>query len=119
MYYGYHPREAIASFKQAAKFDTNCAMAYWGEALAMGPTYNGGYSYKMNKGVPAVMKLMEDNSASCTGKEKDLIGAMKVRYNLADTADTERKQLNKDYVEALRPLVAEIPGRPGCKSFVC
>jgi glutamine amidotransferase-like uncharacterized protein len=63
MYYGYLPREAIASFKQAAKFDSSCAMAYWGEALAMGPTYNGGYSYKMNKGVPAVIKLMEDNSA--------------------------------------------------------
>ncbi|HYK45407.1 MAG TPA: hypothetical protein VEV83_09575 [Parafilimonas sp.] len=109
MYYGYHPREAIASFKQAAKFDSTCAMAYWGEALAMGPTYNGGYSYKMNKGVPAAIELMDHNAANCTEKEKDLISAMKARYNLADTADTERKRLNKDYVEVLRPLVAKYP----------
>src|SRR4029079_9326337 len=29
-YYGYHFREALASFKEAARFDKNCAMAYWG-----------------------------------------------------------------------------------------
>jgi len=32
MYYSYHSREAIASFKEAARFDNNCAMAYWGQA---------------------------------------------------------------------------------------
>ena len=37
MYYSYHSREAIASFKEAARFDSSCAMVYWGQALAMGP----------------------------------------------------------------------------------
>ena len=45
MYYSYHSREAIASFKEAAKFDSLNAMVYWGQALAMGPSYNFGYIY--------------------------------------------------------------------------
>jgi hypothetical protein len=42
MYYSYHFVEAIASFKEAAKFDSTCAVLYWGQALAMGPDYNFG-----------------------------------------------------------------------------
>ena len=58
MYYSYHMREAIASFKEAARFDSSCAMAYWGQALAMGPTYNSGYSYKMSIVVPKALENM-------------------------------------------------------------
>src|SRR4051794_35460161 len=32
-YYGYHFTEALASFKEASRFDPACAMAYWGQAL--------------------------------------------------------------------------------------
>ena len=46
MYYGYHWREAWASFKEAARFDPGSAMAYWGEALALGPGYNFSLHYK-------------------------------------------------------------------------
>src|SRR5262245_51109129 len=52
MYYSYHSREAIASFREAARFDSSSAMTYWGEALALGPTYNYGYSYKQHKTIP-------------------------------------------------------------------
>src|ERR1700761_6348639 len=31
-YYGYHFNEALASFKEAARFDPDCTMAYWGQA---------------------------------------------------------------------------------------
>ena len=53
-YYGYHLKEAYASFKEAARFDQNCAMAYWGQALSLGPYYNT-YYYKMGKEVPVVV----------------------------------------------------------------
>src|SRR5438105_4186723 len=39
-YYGYHFREALTSFKESARFDSTCTMAYWGQALASGPYYN-------------------------------------------------------------------------------
>src|SRR5688572_21614227 len=47
MYYSYHFREAVASFREAARFDSTCAMIYWAQALSMGPDYNYGYNYKM------------------------------------------------------------------------
>ena len=40
LYYSYHLTEALASFKEAARFDPECTMAYWGQALSMGPYYN-------------------------------------------------------------------------------
>src|SRR5690348_15049033 len=39
-YYSFHFREALASFKESARFDSTCVMAYWGQALASGPYYN-------------------------------------------------------------------------------
>jgi len=110
MYYSYHAREAVASFKEASKFDSSCAMTYWGQALAMGPAYNGGYSYKMKKDVPAVIQRMNSATSKISDEEKDLIDAMNSRYNTTDTADKQRKQLNAMYAGAMQPLVAKYPG---------
>lgn len=109
MYYSYHSREAVASFKEAARFDSSCAMIYWGQALAMGPSYNFGYSYKMNKLIPAVIEKMNRNAEHATPRERDLILAMGRRYDLADTSDKQRKELNAHYASALKPLVAKYP----------
>ncbi|MES2645805.1 MAG: hypothetical protein V4717_02930 [Bacteroidota bacterium] len=110
MYYSYHLTEAIASFKEAAKFDSTCAVLYWGQALAMGPDYNFGYTYKMSSSVPAVMQLMNEKKEQASPKEKDLIDAMNRRYNLDDLDDRQRKQLNEDYAAAMEPLVTKYPG---------
>ena len=109
MYYSYHAREANASFKEAAKFDSSCAMIYWAQALAMGPSYNFGYSYKWNKLIPGVIERMNRNAEQATPKERDLINAMNRRYDLADTSDKQRNQLNINYVAAMQPLVAKYP----------
>lgn len=110
MYYSYHAREALASFKEASKFDNTCAITYWGQALAMGPSYNGGYNYKMRKEVPAVIEQMKRVTAGASAEEKDLITAMNTRYNVTNTADEQRKQLNAAYADAMRLLVAKYTG---------
>ncbi len=107
MYYSYHAREAIASFKEATKFDSSCAMAYWGQALAMGPSYNFGYGYKLNKLIPAVIDMMNRNAEHASPKERDLIQAMDRRYDLADTSDKQRNELNAHYAAAMQPLVTK------------
>ncbi|MHA4844564.1 tetratricopeptide repeat protein [Flavitalea antarctica] len=107
MYYSYHMKEALASFKEAAKFDSTSAMVYWGQALAMGPTYNFGYAYKMSPAVPAVVALMNKYREQASDKEKDLITAMNSRYDVSEPTDSQRKQLNESYVTALKPLVAK------------
>jgi hypothetical protein len=102
-YYGYHFREALASFKESARFDSTCAMAYWGQALALGPYYND-YYYKMKKGIAEVLQSMNKYAANSTVKEKDLMQAMKQRYS-ADTTNADRPQLDKSYAAALSSLI--------------
>ncbi len=104
-YYSYHLREALASFKEAARFDNNCAMAYWGQALSMGPYYNS-YYYKMGKEVPAIIQQMDNHIASATAKEKALINAMQQRYS-ADTTNNDRVQLDSSYAAAMRLLTQQ------------
>src|SRR5580700_10167040 len=60
MHYGYHMREAIASFKEASRFDPSCPMVYWGEALSMGPEYNSAHNYVKSKDVAAVLRQMNE-----------------------------------------------------------
>ena len=38
--YGFNHKEAERSFREAARLDPNCAMAYWGIALVLGPNIN-------------------------------------------------------------------------------
>jgi tetratricopeptide (TPR) repeat protein len=117
MYYSYHSREAVASFKEAARFDSSCAMVYWGQALAMGPSYNGGYLYKFNKNIPDVIAAMNRNAASASVKEKDLIDVMVKRYDVTDTADKQRNELNAQYAANMKPLVAKYPGDADIKAL--
>lgn len=109
MYYSYHAREAIASFKEAARFDNNCAMAYWGQALAMGPGYNSSYGYHMGKNVPGAILEMNQKLGYASPKEKELIAVMQTRYNTSDTSDAQRKQLNEAYAEGMKQLMLKYP----------
>ena len=38
--YAFNHDEAIASFKEGARLDPDCAMCWWGVALALGPNIN-------------------------------------------------------------------------------
>lgn len=40
--YGFNHAEAARSFREAARLDPGCAMAYWGMALVIGPNINMG-----------------------------------------------------------------------------
>lgn len=109
MYYSYHMREASASFREAARFDSASAMAYWGDALAMGPIYNLNHLYKMKGRVLTVLANMNRHSSEASAKERRLITVMNMRYS-ADSFDLERKALNKAYGDGMMQLTKEFPG---------
>jgi hypothetical protein len=114
MYYSYHWQEANSSFKEAARFDPSLAIAYWGQALAMGPGYNFSLHYKMRKDVPAVILLMNQYAAHASPKEKKIIEVMNLRY-AADTSDKERKSLNAAYAGGMHELISAFPNDPDIK----
>jgi hypothetical protein len=116
LYYSYHLTESAASFKEAEQKDSRCAMAYWGEALAMGPYYNSTYTYKMPPGVLPVLDLMNSHASAASPKEQDLIAVLNQRYS-KDTTDSRRTQLNNAYSQASKTLIAKYPADNDIKAL--
>ena len=114
MYYGYHFREAVASFKESARLDPGCPMAYWGQALAMGPYYNAAHLYTKSEEICGVLKKMNETSAKATAKEKSLIAAMNTRYS-EDPADSQRAALNAAYAASLKKSIVAFPAEEEMK----
>jgi tetratricopeptide (TPR) repeat protein len=106
-YFGYHFTEALASFKEAGRLDPTCAMAYWGQALAMGPFYNT-YVYKMKSEVPEAVAAMSQRITGVSPKEKLLIEALKKRYS-DDLTNADRQKLDRAYALALADLENKFP----------
>lgn len=117
MYYSYHMKEALASFKEAARFDSTCAMLYWAQLLAMGPYYNNVHGYSMSSEVPGIVRSMNNYREQLTEKEKELIQAMNERYDADDAADKQRKQHNINYADALKPLAEKYNNDPDIQSL--
>ena len=116
LYYGYHLTESYASFKEAARRDSTCAILYWGQALALGPYYNNSYTYKAPLTVQTVITRMTQLALSASPKERDLIAAVGRRYD-TDTSDRHRVQLNQAYSDDMRELIGKYPGDPDVKAL--
>ncbi|WP_138476012.1 tetratricopeptide repeat protein [Dyadobacter bucti] len=108
MYYGYHMKEAFASFMEATRLDPGCAMTYWGQALAMGPYYNAAHSYAIPERIPEALAGMNKNMGSASEKEKHLIKAMNRRY-ASDPSVAKTKTFDKAYALELRELINKYP----------
>jgi tetratricopeptide (TPR) repeat protein len=100
MYYGFHIIEAMASFKKAARFDSNCAMLFWAQALTYGPNIND-YGYRASPEALTALGKAKKLAATVTPFEKELIDAMSVRYT-ADSLDATRSSLNKAYTGKMK-----------------
>lgn len=100
--YAFNHQEALRSFKEAARLDPGCAMAYWGWALVLGPNIN----LPMVPDVaPQAYKAVQQAVAlkgSATEKEQKLIDALAKRYVADPTAD--RAPLDQAYADALREV---------------
>jgi tetratricopeptide (TPR) repeat protein len=108
MYYSYHMKEATASFREAARFDPGCAMAYWGEALTLGPYYNAAHTYEKPERLPELLALMNQHAHNTDSKEKRLIKAMNVRYD-PEKGGSAIKASDAAYADELKLLIDAFP----------
>ena len=115
MYYGFHIIEAMASFKKAAKFDPDCAMIYWAQALAYGPNIND-LGYAASPEALAATEKAKELSGNANPVEKALIEAMSVRYT-ADSADVNRSKLNLAYTAMMKKLYDKFPDHPDVQAL--
>lgn len=105
--YGFNHAEAERSFREAARLDPTCAMAYWGMALVIGPNINlpmpPGNEPKAFEMVQKAMALRKNASE----KEQAYIEALAKRYSGAEKPD--RNALDREYVKAMRELHLRYP----------
>ena len=111
--FGFNHAESIRSFRAAQTLDPNCAMCFWGEALATGPNIN------VTSNGKAIMAPAERASARAaidqalalidgvTPKEQDWIKALDQRYD--GQADTPRDPLDRAWADALADMAARYP----------
>jgi tetratricopeptide (TPR) repeat protein len=106
MYYAFHIIESRASFDKAARFDPNCAMAWWGKALAYGPNIN---DFGYQRPAEAYSAAVKANAlkANASPVEKALIEAIAIRY-VADSA-ADQSKLNGLYRNAMKMVYTDFP----------
>ncbi len=111
LHYGFNHEEAIRSFKEAARLDPKCAMAYWGEALSLGPNINDSFpdEDREKQAYAAVQKARELKTGS-SETEQALIEALAPRYSQGKPKD--RKPLNLAYAKAMTAVYRRFTNDP-------
>ncbi|MGH9350103.1 MAG: hypothetical protein ACRD26_22845 [Vicinamibacterales bacterium] len=104
--YSFNHAEARRAFREAARLDPTLAMAYWGQALVLGPNINAMMeSSEEPHALEAVQKAMS-LAAGATPREQALIEALSKRY----TGDPQHRQVNDQaYAEAMRQVHRRFP----------
>jgi tetratricopeptide (TPR) repeat protein len=106
--FAFNHAESVRSFKAAQQLDPDCAMCYWGEALALGPNINVTSNGKVVmsddervKAHTAIQRALELKDG-VSERERDYIDALAVRYN--GDISAPREPLDLAYMEMMREL---------------
>ena len=105
--FAFNHQEAARSFRHAARLDPDCAMAYWGVALVLGPNINAPMdAADVPEAVEASERALE-LADRVTPKERALIEAVAKRYAFPPPED--RSSLDQAYADAMRNCARAYP----------
>jgi tetratricopeptide (TPR) repeat protein len=110
--YGFNHAEAVRSFREAARIDPECAMAHWGQALALAPNINDPAigPDREQQGYRAMQAALARKSKA-SKKEQALIDALAARF-AAKPPEGDRAALNTAYAEAMKKVNADFGRDP-------
>jgi tetratricopeptide (TPR) repeat protein len=104
--YGFNHAEAGRAFAEAARLDPACAMAFWGQALVLGPNINAQMNAEDEpKAYELVQKAIALKSAA-SEKEQGYIDALASRYT---GKPADRQAANRAFAHAMEELVEDYP----------
>ncbi|HWM29639.1 MAG TPA: hypothetical protein VNQ14_14355 [Woeseiaceae bacterium] len=111
--FAFNHAESVRSFRAAQRLDPDCAMCYWGEALALGPNINVTSNGKVvmsdedRVAAHAAIQKAVQLKDGATERERDYIDALATRYN--GDPSTPREPLDEAYANAMRALYQKYP----------
>jgi tetratricopeptide (TPR) repeat protein len=104
--YAFNHAEAGRAYREAERLDPNLAIAYWGEALALGPNINAPMDPNNEPKALEVIQRAVSLKAKASPRELALIDALSQRYS--GRAD-DRKARDRAYADAMRDVHLRFP----------
>lgn len=104
--YAFNHAESGRSFREAARLDPTLAMAYWGQALVLGPNINAPMDPEEEARAFELLQKAQSLKASASPKEQALIDALAKRYS-GDADD--RTANDQAYAQAMRQVHERFP----------
>ena len=104
--YAFNHAEARRAFREAARLDPNLAMAYWGQALVLGPNINALMEPNEEPQAHELVQKAMSLRSRATARERAYIEALAERYS--GTA-ADRKPRDLAYARAMRAVHTRYP----------
>lgn len=104
--YAFNHAEARRAFQEAARLDPKLAMAYWGQALVLGPNINAMMDPNEEARALEMVQRAKLHMTNASLRERALISALEKRYS----GKSEHRKLNdKAYADAMRDVHHRFP----------
>jgi tetratricopeptide (TPR) repeat protein len=104
--YGFNHAEAGRAFAEAARLDPACAMAYWGQALVLGPNINATMPPEDEPKALEHVKKAVALRTRVTPRERAYIDALALRYT---GKPEDRQAADRAFADAMRKLTVSFP----------
>lgn len=104
--WAFNHAEAGRAFREAARLDPSCAMAYWGQALVLGPNINAVMDPKDEPPARELAKKAVSLEGGASPREQAYIDALVERYS---GNPEDRPARDKAYAAAMKRVVERFP----------
>jgi tetratricopeptide (TPR) repeat protein len=104
--YGFNHVEAGRAYREAARLDPNCAMAYWGQALVLGPNINLPMTPEDEPKAYELARKAVALKGKASPREQEYIDAVAQRYS---GKAEDRHARDQAYADAMRELSRRYP----------
>lgn len=104
--YGFNHAEAGRAFREAARLDPECAMAFWGQALVLGPNINAPMDPKTEPAAYELSRKALAMKSTATPREQAYIEALAERYS---GRSEDRSMRDRAYSDAMRKVHQRFP----------
>lgn len=106
--YSFNHDEATRSFREAARIDPSCAMAWWGVAAANGPHINRPGMERLQSEVAwGAISRARSLASGASPVERAMIDALSARY--VEDPPADRRALDQAYADAMASMWASNP----------
>ena len=105
--YGFNHPEAERSFREAARLDPDCAMAWWGAALVLGPNINVPMAPEAAPKACEALQKARALAPKASERERAYIEALSKRY--AEHPPEDRSPLDRAYAAAMQEVAKRYP----------